>query len=116
MTYYLVKIIVTTALVILISEVSERSTLVGGVLASVPIVSVMAMIWLYFDTGDVLRVASLATSIFWLVIPSLALFVVLAALIRSGVTFPVSLIASVVVTVACYYGMILILDRVGIQL
>jgi hypothetical protein len=116
MTYYLLKIIVTTALVILVSEVSERSTLFGGLLASIPTVSVLAMIWLYLDTGDALRVAGLATSIFWLVIPSLALFLALPALIRSGVPFPISMVVSAGVTILCYYGMLFVLERAGIRL
>ena len=52
MTYYLVKIAVTTGLIVIISEVAKRSSLVGAILASIPLVSVLAMIWLYIDTKD----------------------------------------------------------------
>ena len=57
--YYVIKILVTTALVVLISEVAKRSSLLGAVLASVPLVSVMAMIWLYIDTRDIEKVNDL---------------------------------------------------------
>ena len=63
----------TAVLVVAISEVAKRSSLLGAVLASIPLTSVLAMIWLYADTGDAEKVADLATGIFWLVLPSLAL-------------------------------------------
>ncbi|MHC4831308.1 MAG: DUF3147 family protein, partial [Planctomycetota bacterium] len=64
---YVLKIVLTTALVIAVSEATKRSTLIGGLLASVPLVSVLAMIWLYRDTQDLGKIAGLSKSIFWLV-------------------------------------------------
>ena len=80
--YYLIKIAVTTILIVAISEVAKRSSLVGAILASVPLVSVLAMIWLYIYTKDVNKVSDLASSVFWLVLPSLALFLVLPELLK----------------------------------
>jgi hypothetical protein len=75
MAYYLTKLAITSLLVVAISEVSKRSLLLGATLASIPLVSVLVMVWLYIDTGSAEKVASLATSILWLVIPSLILFI-----------------------------------------
>jgi hypothetical protein len=116
MAYYLTKVAMTAVLVVLISEVAKRSSLVGAVLASVPLVSVLAMIWLYIDTRDVGRVSSLATSVFWLVIPSLALFVALPLLLRRGVQFYLALPVSIAVTVGCYVVMVAVLERFGVRL
>lgn len=116
MSYYLVKVVTTTALVILISEISKRTTFIGGILASVPLVSVLSMIWLYAETRNAGRVADLAGSIFWLVIPSLALFIVLPALIHRGFSFAASLAAGILITASCYYTMIAALGRLGIRL
>jgi len=91
MIYYLSKIAITVLLVIAIAEISKRSTLMGGILASVPLVSVLAMIWLYMDIRDVQKVAALSTSIFWLVIPSLALFLVLPVMLKKGINVSVSI-------------------------
>jgi hypothetical protein len=77
MTQYLVKIAISVGLLVAVSEVSKRSTTFGALLASIPIVSVLAMIWMHVETADDARVADLSFDIFWLVIPSLALFVVL---------------------------------------
>jgi len=64
MIYYITKIAITVVLVIAIAEISKRSTLIGGILASVPLVSVLAMLWLYVDTRDVEKVAALSTNVF----------------------------------------------------
>jgi len=109
-----IKIAVTAILVVAIAEVAKRSSLLGAVLASIPLTSVLAMIWLYADTGDAEKVAELAGGIFWLVLPSLALFIALPLLLRAGWPFAPSLIASGALTVACYFIMIALLKRFGI--
>lgn len=116
MAYYLSKIFITTALIVLISEIAKRSSLLGAILASIPLVSVLAMIWLYAETKDTAAVSSLATSIFWLVLPSLALFVALPVLLGKGVGFYPGLGVSIVLTVVCYFLMVSILSYLGVKL
>lgn len=116
MTYYISKIIITTALIVLISEIARRSSLVGAILASIPLVSVLAMIWLYAETKDVAAVSALATSIFWLVLPSLALFVSLPLLLARGLQFYPALAVSIAVTVVSYYLMVSILGYFDVKL
>ena len=116
MTYYIVKVVISAILIVAISEISKRSSLVGAVLASIPLVSVIAMIWLYIDTREVDRVAGLASSIFWLVLPSLALFLALPLLLKHGFNFYLSMALSILVTIGCYWLMITLLDRAGIEL
>jgi hypothetical protein len=110
------KIVVTAVLVVAISEAAKRSSLLGAVLASIPLTSVLAMIWLYADTGDAQKVADLATGIFWLVLPSLALFIALPLLLRAGWPFAPSLLASGALTVACYFLMLAVLKRFGVAI
>ena len=116
MTYYLTKLAITTVLIVAISEIAKRSSLMGAVLASIPLVSVLAMIWLYVDTRDAARVSALATSVFWLVLPSLALFVSLPLLLRAGVNFYLSMALSIGITVVCYFAMLAVLNAFGIKL
>lgn len=115
MTYYLLKIAITTALVVIISETARRSSLIGAVLASVPLVSVLAMIWLYLDTRDVGKVSALATGVFWLVLPSLALFVALPLLLKHGINFYLSMALAVTITIICYFLMIAVLHHFGVR-
>ena len=116
MSYYLFKLAVSAILVVAISEIARRSSFVGALLASVPLVSVMAMIWLYIDTGDAERVGALASSILWLVIPSLALFVALPLLLKHGLNFYLSMGLAIALTIGCYGAMIAILKQTGIEL
>ena len=116
MTYYLVKIFVTTVLIVVISEIAKRSTFIGAILASVPLVSLLAMIWLYIDTKDVTRISNLSISIFWLVIPSLTLFLALPLLLKQGLNFYLSIGISIVLTVGCYWLMVSALNHFGVEL
>jgi hypothetical protein len=109
-----VKVIITSVLIVAIAEVAKRSSFLAAVLASIPLTSVLAMIWLYLDTGDVEKVATLAGGIFWLVLPSLALFIALPLLLRAGWQFAPSLLVSGALTVGCYLAMISILKRFDI--
>ena len=116
MAYYIIKILISAILIALISEVSKRSTFFGAILASIPLVSVMAMIWLYIDTNDSLQVVQLSKSIFWLVIPSLVLFITFPIFIRLQLSFYTALSASLIAMVATYFITIAILDKFDIHL
>jgi hypothetical protein len=116
MFYTVIKVGLTAILVVAASDAAKRSTLIGAVLASLPLISVLAMIWLYVDTRDAEKVAAFATGIFWLVLPSLVLFVTLPLLLRGGMGFYPSLALSVALTVAAYFAMVYGLRLVGITL
>ena len=116
MAYYLVKLMTTTVLIVVISEIAKRSSFVGAILASIPLVSVLAMIWLYIDTKDVSKISVLSTSVFWLVIPSLALFVSLPVLLKQGINFYLSISISIIITIICYWLMLYVLNYFGIKL
>ena len=116
MAYYIVKVVISAILIVIISEISKRSSLAGAILASVPLVSVLAMVWLYIDTRDIERISGLASGIFWLVLPSLALFISLPLLLKQGINFYLSMTLSILITVVCYWLMVTILDHAGIEL
>jgi len=116
LAYYITKIFITTLLIVLISEIAKRSSFIGAILASIPLVSVLAMLWLYLDTKDVEKVSSLASSIFWLVLPSLVLFLLLPVLLKMGLNFYLSISLSIVATIISYWLMISVLNYYGIKL
>ena len=116
MGYYIVKVALSALLIVAIAEISKRSSLIGALLASVPLVSVLAMIWLYIDTRDSDKVAALASGIFWLVLPSLALFIALPLLLKHGFNFYLSMGLSILLTIGCYWGMVSLLNHVGIEI
>lgn len=116
MLYAAIKVLLTAVLVVAISEIAKRSSLLGGIIASLPLTSVLALIWLYGETGDTAKVASLASSIFWYVLPSLVLFILLPVLISKGMGFWPSLFAASAATFAAYLLMTAVLGRFGIAL
>jgi len=104
--YLVTKFAATALIVVVVSELAKRSTLAGAILASVPTVSVLAMIWIYVETRDVDRLAAFSTDIVWLVLPSLVLFGVLPLLLRLGFGFWWSLAAGLGATALAYWGSI----------
>jgi len=116
LVYYLVKIALTTVLIVAISEIAKRSSFIGAILASIPLVSVLAMLWLYIDTKSVDKVSALSSSVFWLVLPSLVLFVALPVLLKQGLNFYLSIGISITLTVMCYWLMVAALNQFGIKL
>ena len=115
MIYTLSKLLITSLLIVAISEISKRSSFIGALLASLPLVSVLAMIWLYIDTKDIEKVSALASSVFWLVLPSLVFFISLPLLLKRGLDFYLSMGLSTLLTAGCYFLLIRILLRFGIQ-
>lgn len=105
----IIKVALTAVLVVAIAEVAKRSSIFAALIASLPLTSVLAMVWLYIDTGDASRVGDLASGIFWLVLPSLVLFVALPLLIRSGMAFWPSFLISAALTIIAYFVMLKLL-------
>lgn len=102
MWYYITKIAISATLIVAISELAKRSSMLGAVLASLPLVSIIAMIWLYHESGDTAKVIALASDIIWLVLPSLVLFIALPILLKHEVSFYLSLGISILLTVSAY--------------
>lgn len=113
---FLLKIAITVVVVIAVSEIAKRSSFWGAILASLPLTSLLAFVWLYVDTGNAQTVAALSRNIFWLVLASLPLFVVLPMLLGYGWSFWSSLLVSCAVTIGAYFGLVWLLQRAGVQL
>lgn len=115
MIYYAIKVLISAALIVLVSELAKRNSLLAALVASLPVTSLLAFVWLYWDTGDAARVSSLSLDIFWLVIPSLALFLALPLFLRMGWGFWISLLAAIAVTGLCYGVLFFLLRHLGLR-
>lgn len=116
MIYAVVKALLSGAIVATVSETARRSPVLGALVASLPIVSVLSMIWLWRDTHDTAQMASYVQSIFWYFLPSLPMFLVMPALLRTGFGFLAALGLSCAMTVLLYLAMTAILSRLGITI
>lgn len=112
---FALKIALTVAVIVGVSEIARRSTFWAALLASLPLTSLLAFVWLYAETGDARAVAALSQGIFWLVLASLPLFLLLPAMLRAGWGFWPSLGAACLLTAGCYAALAWLLARTGIR-
>ncbi len=91
---FIIKIIISALIIATVSEIAKRYTLFAAVVASLPLTSILAMVWLYRDTKDVQKVVDLSAGIFWAVLPSLLFFIVFPILLKTELGFVSSLIIS----------------------
>jgi hypothetical protein len=116
MLYLILKAGLSGIIVLVVSEIAKRSPALGGLIASLPLISILGMLWLWHDTSDIERVAAHAQSTFWFVLPSLPMFLILPAMLRYGVGFWPALTLSCVVTVVLYILTLWLLPKIGITL
>ncbi len=116
MLYLAVKAVISAILIVIISEAAKRSPALGALIASLPLVSVLGMVWLWRDTQDTARLADHAQATFWYVLPSLPMFLLIPFMLRSGAPFWLALGAGVILTAGLYLAMTTILARFGVSL
>ena len=115
MIQYIIKTLLSLVVIVSVSEIAKKSSLIGGILVSLPLVSLLAIIWLWIDTKSKIKVAELSHSIFWLVIPSLVLFISLPMLLKK-LDFGWAMLISCTLTVIAYYLMVIVLNYFNIKL
>jgi protein-S-isoprenylcysteine O-methyltransferase Ste14 len=116
MTYLFIKAAISGVLIALASEVARKWPGFGALIASLPLVSVLGMMWLWRDTQDAGRLADHAQATLWFVLPSLPMFVLIPVLLRRGVGFWPALAMGCVLTVVLYLAMIWGLRQMGVRL
>lgn len=116
MFYLIIKSAISGVLVMIISETARRNPTLGGLIASLPVISLLGILWLWRETGDVERIATHAQSTFWFVLPSLPMFLLLPLALRHGMGFWLALGLSCLVTVGCYLLVLWLLPRWGIRI
>ena len=116
MGFVVLKTLISAVIIAAISEIAKRSPAFAALIASLPLVSVLGMLWIYQETSDVERIAAHAESTFWLVLPSLPMFLLLPALLRQGIGFYPALALNCALTALLYFGMVRFGGAVGLKL
>ena len=116
MGYTLVKTLVSALIITLVSEVAKRSPALAALIASLPLVSVLGMIWLWHDKPDAQNMARHAGATFWYVIPSLPMFLVLPLMLRHGMGFYLALALNCLMTALLYLAMVKLGAYFGVKL
>ena len=115
MGYLILKILVSASIIVAISEIAKRSTWIAAFITSLPIMSIIAMVWIYVESRDIQKVSELSWSILWLVVPSLLFFIVLPFCLNREFNFYLSLCIASSVTAIGYVVFIWFLSRLGIM-
>ena len=116
MLYLALKALISGILIAAVSEIAKRNPGFGALVASLPLVSVLGMIWLWRDKPDAANMADHAQATFWFVLPSLPMFLVIPALLRAGLPFWAALVAGCVLTIALYSLTVWAGPRLGLRL
>lgn len=114
--YPVVKAALSGIIIMLVSEIARRYAALGALIASLPLISLLAIIWLWNDTGDAERIAAHAEATFWYVLPTLPMFLALPLMLRGGMEFWAALGIACAMTVALYLAAIWIASFFGVKL
>lgn len=115
MTMYLIKLFLSAGMIVLISEVAKKSPHLGALVGSLPLVSLIAITWLFYETHDIKRIQEHSIGVFWYVIPSLVFFV-LFPMCLNKMHFWWSMTVSIAATFIAYLIMVWILAKFGMKL
>jgi len=116
MLYLAIKALISGMIVAAVSEIAKRYPGFGGLVASLPLISLLGMIWLWRDTRDPVRMASHAEGTFWFVLPSLPMFLLIPWMLRHGWPFWSALLVGCAVTIGLYLLMVTVGPRFGLRL
>lgn len=100
--FYLIKTIITALLIVTITEVSKLNAQLGGLIKSLPLISIISFIWIYYDTHNTKIIADLSLSTLWYVIPTLPLFYIFYILLNKGWGFYTALFLSILTILPGY--------------
>jgi F0F1-type ATP synthase assembly protein I len=115
MAWLIAKYAATAAIVVLVSEAAKRSDRLGGLIAALPLVTVLALIWLHLERQPQEKLANHAWYTFWYVLPTLPMFLAFPPLLPRLGFWP-ALLACVLLTAACFVVFAILLRRFGIEL
>ena len=107
------KIIISALVIFIASEIAKRDTLVGAIIVSLPLISLLSIIWIYIETRDVERIIAFSYGVFSMLIPSLSFFITLPYFLKKNISFSLSLVMSVAIMVVLYFGLATLYKKIG---
>jgi hypothetical protein len=116
MLYFTIKALLSGLIIAVVSEIAKRSPAAGALVVSLPLVSVLSMIWLWNETHDTKLIAAQVGSTFWFFLPSIPMFLFIPWLLNRGIGFGIALFAGCALTVVLYLAMVIVGGRFGLRL
>lgn len=116
MMMFVLKALLSGVMIAAVAGVSRRFPGLGALIASLPLISVFGMVWLWLEKPDRALMEAHAGATFWYVLPSLPMFLLIPFLLRHGVDFWISLLAGCLLTIVLYVLMVTLGPRFGLSL
>ncbi len=113
--YLLIKTIISALIIVIVSEVAKKSSLLAAIIVSIPLTSLLAFIWLYWDTKDTQKVIDLSYGTIVMTIPSFAFFFVLPLMLKLKQSFFFSLFISIISTTIIYLIFIFLMKKINMN-
>ena len=114
MSWFIMKVLLTAVIIVAVSEIGKVNTFLGSILASIPLVSTLGMIWMHTEKTPSAKIIAHSRGVFWMVLPSLPMFLLLPWLLeKQRWSFPASLATCLTVTAVFYFGSTALLKRYG---
>ncbi|MAV58623.1 MAG: hypothetical protein CMG07_01565 [Candidatus Marinimicrobia bacterium] len=113
---YLIKLLISAATIVVVSELGKRVSWLAALVASLPLTSLLALVWLYIDTRSSEKVIALSKGILWAVLPSFTFFIVFPFVMKWSDSFGLSLVVSVAVMFVGYLIYVIALKQFGINI
>ena len=114
--YLILKTLISASIIVIVSEIAKKYTWSAAIIISIPLTSLLAFIWLYYDTNDIQKVISLSNGIFLAVLPSLLFFAILPMFLKMGVNFTLAMLLSILIMFLGYSLYAFLLSFFGIKL
>tara|TARA_Y100001970_G_scaffold270360_1_gene364144 strand:+ start:36 stop:386 length:351 start_codon:yes stop_codon:yes gene_type:complete len=116
MTFYFIKLFITALIIVIVSEVAKKSSFFAAIIISIPLTSLLAFMWIYFETKNIDKIINLSYSTLLMVVPSLAFFLVLPIMLKIKYNFTISILFAIIITSIFYYFFIYVLKKYGLTL
>ncbi|WP_427340590.1 DUF3147 family protein [Caloranaerobacter sp. DY30410] len=113
---FIVKTIVSALIIATVSTLGKKFSTFAAIIASLPLTSMLSIIWLFRDTQDVQKVIDLSISILWVIIPSLIFFIALVYLLKQNIKFHWAMLFSTVIMIISYNIYIFLLRKLGVNI
>ncbi|KXV61763.1 hypothetical protein AD948_00525 [Acetobacter senegalensis] len=113
--FFWLKAFLSGLIIAAVSSLARRYPGFGALVASLPLISILGMIWLWQETKDPARMEAHVSATLWYVLPSLPMFLLIPWAMRHGVPFYAALLAGCVVTTVLYLVAVWLASRFGIS-
>ena len=111
--YFIIKTLVTALIIVLVLEIAKKYTWTAAVIVSIPLTSLLAFIWLYYDTRDVQKVIDLSLGTIVMTIPSILFFILLPIMLKLKQNFTFSIVVAILSTSLAYFFFIILIKKIN---